>query len=92
MQVNIYKLNDCDWVAAESIEEARTFYKDLTGLSDDEAFEDEYQLDDEELDRLRFTETDDFDKPLGECSFREHLAHALANGEAAPFFFASTEQ
>ena len=90
--VHIYKMNDYDWVAAKSMEEARTFYKDMTGLSDEEAFDGEYELDDEELDRLQFTETDDFDKPTGKCSFREHLAHELTGGEVAPFFFASTEQ
>ena len=36
--LNIYKINDHDWVAANSCEEAKQFYKGQTGFEDKEIY------------------------------------------------------
>ena len=41
MEVNVYRLCECDSVAAHTLEEARNWYKETTGLSDDELYTDE---------------------------------------------------
>lgn len=38
--VKVYQLNEYDTVAAESLEQAKDFYRKETGLSDEEAFYD----------------------------------------------------
>ena len=47
--VKVYQLNEYDAVAAETLEDAKDFYRATTGLSDEDAFYDyepaEYPLD-----------------------------------------------
>ena len=38
--MKVFKMNDCDWVAAESEEQAKEFYKKECGFDDDEINED----------------------------------------------------
>lgn len=89
--MKIFKVNDCDWFAAETLEEALECARRECGY-DDDSFEDPYELDDEELDRLQYQFTDDYDKPLQTMSFRAALAKRIADGEKFPYMFASTEQ
>ncbi len=90
MAIKIYKLNDCDWFAAETLEEAIQCARGEFGYTDD-SFDEAYELDDDELDRLQYRFTDDDDKPIGTMSFRAALAKRIAEGEQFPFIFASTE-
>lgn len=90
--MKIFRLNEYDWYAAETLEEAIAGYKELTGVGDD-GVDDPWELDDEELDRLKFHFTDDNEQSTGVVmSFRDALAKRIADGEKFPYFFASTEQ
>jgi len=90
MAIKIFKLNDCDWFAAETLEEAIECAKRECGY-DADSFDDPYELGDDDLDRLQFQFTDDDDKPLETMSFRDALAKRIADGEQFPYLFASTE-
>jgi hypothetical protein len=88
----IYQVNDCDWVAADSLDQAVGFYTKMTG--DPETVDDPFELDAAALETTTFTNEEDgfWGIVVGECSFASALAAALASGEQPPFFFASTEQ
>lgn len=88
--MNIYKVNDCDWVAAESFDSAAEFYRRETGTEIDR--DEAYELDGEELDTLIFVaEEGCYGLAAGEYTFRTTLAGAVAGGYTEPFLFASTE-
>lgn len=91
--MKIFKLNDCDWAAAETLEEAVAYYKRIYGVDDDQ-IDDPWELGDEELDRLQFHFTDDDGVHTTGVvmSFRDTLAKMIADGEQFPCHFASTEQ
>lgn len=38
--MNVYRMNECDWVCAETEEQAKAFYKKEVGFDDDEIEED----------------------------------------------------
>ncbi|WP_346234522.1 hypothetical protein MKY04_12715 [Lysinibacillus telephonicus] len=40
----IFKLNDYDWVAAETMDEAIEWYKNETGLSEEDAIDSPYEI------------------------------------------------
>lgn len=85
--MKIYAMNDCDWVAAESLDEAIAFYKEWVN-DDDECLEDPGEVIDSEMDRLIFTDEDYHTKR----TFREELVLLEANPEVKfPLLFASTE-
>lgn len=90
MAIKIFRLNDCDWFAAETLEAAIQCARSEFGYTDD-SFDEAYELDDAELDCLKYRFTDDDDKPLETMSFREALAKRIADGEQFPYMFASTE-
>lgn len=57
--VKVFWLCECDAVAAYSLDEARTYYKNLTGLSDEELYTDE-EVEIEKMDaNIRETEDED---------------------------------
>lgn len=88
--MNVYKMNDYDWVAAESAEQAAHYYR--TRLMDEYGMEEEdipEKLTEEDMHRLVFHHEDG-----SEVSFMERLEEELhgTDPEARePFFFASTE-
>lgn len=45
--MKVFKMNDCDWVASKSMEEAIAWYKKETGVEDDELDVRECDLDNE---------------------------------------------
>lgn len=94
----VFKMNDCDWWLARTLDEARESYKHETGVDEDEARE----LTDEEMARLTFVDVDDGERPIGTSrrSFREELRQrvelrerlkAKHGIEPKPELFASTE-
>lgn len=98
--IKIFAVNDCDWVAARSAEEALEFYMRDTrndratslGYSDDDpeaatALPDE--LTPEDMHRLKFLSDDG---PGTRITFREQLDRLIAAGQQFPVHFASTEQ
>lgn len=82
-------MNDCDWMAAESLKSAIDEYmaNHAGGLPEDEAVEDARELSPDEMRKLVYV-----DEP-GDVrrSFREHLDKLIADGHKFPCFFASTE-
>ena len=89
---HIYQVNECDWVAAESLAKAAEFYVNYCGeeIDHDEA----YELGDEELDTKRYcvVEGEDHGLAPGKYSFSQVLDAMLNVGYTPPFLFASTEQ
>lgn len=89
--IKIFRLNDYDWVAAKTLEEAIACYKKAYGECDD-CIDDPWELGDEELDRVQFNWTDDNDRFVEKMSFRAALTKMIENGDSFPCHFASTEQ
>ena len=89
--MKIFSMNDCDWVAAETLEEAKAAYLEhtyITNSTNDEhdAFDDPGEITEIQYDKLLFHDEDGKVR-----SFREQLQHMIAAGEKFPTFFASTE-
>jgi hypothetical protein len=85
-RMRVFRLNDYEWYAAYSLEEAIRLAMSNSGLSREEAAdEDAAELTDAELGRLKFTDEDGTKR-----SFREQLALEIAAG-SAPGPFATTE-
>lgn len=82
----IYKLNDCDWWVARTLEEAKASWQETVGPDECEEFEDAYELTDEDMDCLKIADFDDPTAPRQ--TFREYLK---AMAPTRPDMFASTE-
>ena len=92
--VKIFKLNDCDWYAAEDMESAiRQIMYDTGNIREDCVDSSAHELTDDEMDRLRFIDDreNDEDAEDGSRSFREQLALMVERGDSFPCPFASTE-
>ncbi len=86
--MNIFRLNDCDWWMAETLEEAITdFVKDV-GMSEEEAIDNPAVLDEEQLESHIFTDHDAANSPRR--TFKEELQLRIERG-AKSEMFASTE-
>ncbi len=87
-RIRVYRLNDCDWVAARTCDEAIQWYCLETGLPRDEAI-DESSLQECDLDRVRyFWDEDRSGEPT--ASLRG-LIKVHAGGNLFPQVVASTE-
>lgn len=87
MKVKVFALNDYDWWAAETLEEAKAAYLNETGMKEaDEPFDDPHELDEVAMNHFRFREEDGTTR-----TFREQLEKMVSNGQDFPAFFASTE-
>lgn len=92
--MNIYSMNDCDWVAAASPEEAIAFYlREVADGKDTPENREEYieepieALAAEHMEKLRY-----HDSETGKVrSFAEQLALEISEGKPFPSYFASTE-
>jgi hypothetical protein len=86
--MKVFAMNDCEWWAAETLEEAKADYLKETGMKEaDEPFDDPHELDAEAMDRLRFFDEDEKAKR----SFREQLERMVSSGAEFPCLFATTE-
>ena len=90
--MKIFSMNDCDWMAAETLEEATAVYlRDFGGgLDADEALDQPHEVSEAGMDRLRFHD-DDAETPEDYRTFRQELQVRMARGDKFPCFFASTE-
>jgi hypothetical protein len=88
----VFRMDDCDWWVARSLEEAKATYLHETGV-DNEYVEDARELTDEEMDRLHYVDSDERDRPVkaSRRSFRVELAQRVSAGLSKPELFASTE-
>lgn len=86
--MKIFKMNDCDWMAAVSLESAKAKYMEdhADGLPEGEAMEDPREVSEADMDRLMFSEDDGT-----KMTFREQLARLESERVKFPCFFASTE-
>ncbi|WP_440030433.1 hypothetical protein [Chromobacterium amazonense] len=84
--VRVYEMNDCDWVAARSKEEAIQFYGEIAVPED---FENVQELSAQQLDGEQFHVGDDRRSPT--ISFRQRLQQLVDGGETFPQLFATTE-
>lgn len=91
--IKVFRMNDCDWVAAETAEQAMEWYLKETGVSKGEATDGEpaVELTAAEMLTLKFVDREEADPPV-ERTFEEELAERVAlPGAAFPQLFASTE-
>lgn len=89
--MKIFQLNDCDWWIGPSLEACKKGYTENYGDADG-IQGDAHELDDEELNRLIFTDWDEDGRPTGiKRTFREQLAVEVEKGGEFPRMFASTE-
>jgi hypothetical protein len=84
--MKVFAMNDFDWWAAETLEEAKLGYLKERGMEEaDGPFDDPHELDEEAMNHFQFNEDD------GKRSFREQLERMVSSGQKFPAFFASTE-
>jgi hypothetical protein len=94
LPLRVFRLNDCDWWMARTLEEAKVSYiADCGPMTDEEAFDESRELTDEELDRLKFHDTDGYDRPIKRSirTFREELRQQIEMDPITPRMFACTE-
>ncbi len=91
MTIKIYQMNDCDWVAAENLQDAKKALSECIGDDADELVEDPFELSDEQMNKLKFVD-DLYDRENSdERTFKEQLEIMITNGEKFPCMFASSE-
>lgn len=88
----VFRMDDCDWWVARSLEEAKASYQHQTGV-DDESIEDARELTEQEMDKLHFVDVDDRERPVKKSrrTFRVELAQRVGAGLSKPELFACTE-
>lgn len=89
--MKIFSMNDCDWMAAPTLEEAKAAYlKDVYGVNstndEGDAFDDPGEISETQYDKLLFHDDDGKVR-----SFREQLQLMIERGDKFPVLFASTE-
>jgi hypothetical protein len=93
--VHIYQLNDCDWVAANTMEQGIAWYLELVGGTREHDIENPRELSDVELDTQTFRDVDGkYGPENGRYTFREGLRlmlSSISERERPPFLFCSTE-
>jgi ribosomal protein L16 Arg81 hydroxylase len=88
--MKVIQMNDCDWMAAETVEQATDEYIAKYGGDEHELAEDQpTELSDEAMNCLMFNACDE--EPPTKRTFREQLDKLIADGQEFPCFFASTE-
>lgn len=101
--MKIFKMNDSDCYAADTMEEAvkamaenlgfQTTSEEIAAMRAEYGVEEPVELTDEDLGLLNFVdeEEDGSNSADSKRSFREQLALMIESGEEFPCFFASTE-
>lgn len=85
--MKVYRVNDCEWYMALTLDEAIAKAMEDSGLPRDEAADgDACEVSPDEMNRLIFVEDDDLTKR----TFAEELALRVADGQPAQAF-ATTE-
>jgi len=86
--MKIFSMNDCDWVAAETLEDAKAFYlRDCwSGVEDEGTFDDPHEVPADKMQTMIFHSDEH-----GDLTFQQELDRQIANGGKFPAFFASTE-
>jgi len=85
--IKVFRLNDYDWWAGESLESVKKSYMEATGLDEFEAFDDDYELSEEDMNREIYTDEDGSTR-----TFKEQLNKMIAENRTFPEVFASVVQ
>ncbi|QNH21197.1 hypothetical protein HEP73_02109 [Xanthomonas sp. GW] len=89
--MKIFRIDDCDWWIGEDAESVLAAVKDETGM-EAEDLEDFHEISDDDMDRLKFVDTDEGERTIGDPrTFRQQLAIEVAQGGNFPRMFATTE-
>ena len=75
--IKIFRINDYEWWAGNSLEEIRSAYEKITGEKPEENFEEPYELSEEQLDKYKYV---DEDEPEKTRTFREELQKNILEG------------
>lgn len=87
-KIKVFRLNDCDWWADLSLEDAIKNYLNETGVSTEDGIEGPYELSDEEMKTLIHSG----EEGAGPCmSFIDRLILDIEIGARFPCLFATTE-
>ena len=96
--MKIWQMSDYDWIAAETLEEAKDCLAEELGMEKPEDLEeyidDPYALSEADLDLLKFCDCDEHGDPdpsKPSRTFREELAQRVAANVRFPCYFAGTE-
>ncbi len=99
--IKVYAMNDCDWYAAASLEDAKkcmaenfnfkTTPKGIAEMCEECGVTDPEELDDEDMSSRMFSVEQDDSNGHETTSFRGRLDQMIAAGDEFPCFFASTE-
>lgn len=89
-QIFVFQLNDCEWWAGHDLESVKKAYLELTGVPEDEAFDEPFALDDKAINKLMYHFTND-EPDRAPVTFAQQLEQLIAEGEQFPCPFASTE-
>ena len=84
--MKVFRLNEYEWWAGESLESVKKMYMEVTGLDEDEAFEDDYELSEEDMNREIYTDEDGSTR-----TFKEQLNKMIAENRTFPEVFASCD-
>ena len=89
MELHIYRMNEYDWIMAESMEQAKNYYLKLTQLPADKAFDNAHQVPEKNLDSFSYCIVEDAERFF--ISFREAMFRKITEGTEIPTVFATTE-
>jgi hypothetical protein len=89
--IKVFSMNDCDWMAGETLEACKAEYiKNYGGDAWEDENEDQFadarELTPWDMQHYKFT-----DDNGGERTFQEQLEKMISDGDEFPAFFASTE-
>lgn len=92
LPLRVFRLNDCDWWLAATLEQAKADFLATCG-GDDDSFDEPHELSEEDLLRLHFVDTDDGERAIGKSrrTFHEELRRQIKADPITPRMFASTE-
>jgi len=94
LPLRVFRLNDCEWWLAPTLEIAKADYQKLCGpIPDEEAFDEPRELSDDELCKRHFFDTDDNEEPIKSSrrTFYEELRQQIKADPITPRLFACTE-
>lgn len=94
LPLRVFRMNDCEWWLATTLEQAKADYMKTVGpMPEEDAFDEPHELSDDELLKLHFVDMDDGERAIGKSrrTFREELSLQRAADPVTPRLFACTE-
>jgi len=93
MKIKVFRLNDYEWWAGETLEEVKKNYTEITGVDGEEAFDEPIEVMSEKaLKSTKYhTDTKDKDGKKIVITFAEELEKQIKSKQKFPCFFATTE-